>query len=91
MTSFLSNSGSAGAIGPTEPARSESCSGLEQIRQVKPRFHPGPTGLHTSPEYLLELGFEGERRSSLDLRPGLPLLFTPYRTEGEHQTSSSAG
>jgi Glyoxalase-like domain len=31
--------------------------------------------------FLLELGFEGEGGSSLDLRPALPLSFVPHRTK----------
>ncbi len=33
--------------------------------------------IRRGPRYLLELGFEGDGRSALDLRPALPLLFIP--------------
>ena len=33
--------------------------------------------LRRGPDYLLELAFDGEGYSSIDLRPGLPLLFVP--------------
>ena len=38
---------------------------------------PGLFTIRRGPAYLLELGFDGKRGASLDLRPDLPLLFTP--------------
>jgi len=38
--------------------------------------------IRSGPDYLLELGFDGERGAPLDLRPDLPLLFVPHRTPG---------
>jgi len=40
----------------------------------------GLLAVRSGPDYLLELGFEGERSATLDLRPGLRLLFIPHRT-----------
>jgi Glyoxalase-like domain len=48
----------------------------------------GLLSLRRGPEYLLELDFEGEGRSSLDLRPRLPLLFSPCGPQAESRTAN---
>ena len=67
--------------------------GIERITSVSvsipPEHEPSATleravaaGLLTlrrGPEYLLELGFDGQGSTALDLRPDLPLLFVPHR------------
>ena len=65
--------------------------GIDRISNVSVTIPPGlePTDtlasaldadlftLRRGPDYLLELAFDGEGCSSIDLRPGLPLLFVP--------------
>jgi hypothetical protein len=58
------------------PPGREASPALEQAQGA------GLLSVRGGPDYLLELGFDGNGSRSLDLRPDLPLLFVPHRTEG---------
>jgi hypothetical protein len=45
-------------------------------------INAGLLSLRRQPRYLLELGFEGKRTTSLDFRPELPLVFHPHQVAG---------
>jgi hypothetical protein len=66
---------------------------ITRVAVTLPHNHgPSPTVKHaldtglvitqSGPDYLLELGFTGDRRDALDLRPNLPVVFTPARNAG---------
>jgi hypothetical protein len=46
-------------------------------KAVQALVNGGLLTVRSGPEYKLELSFTGDRSSSIDFRPGLPLLFSP--------------